>query len=339
MNQSNNDENYYIKKALNYRQLTASRAQNLLEKLFVSMPSSFAEKNALTVLVIGAGTFPSYMPLLNVLTRMMPQLKNVSFTLIEPLKATTDLFEKHFAEQSSQVQTDFTIYNMGIKNFLKQSANVTFDIIYFEHPETSTLSILPAKLGVKYYAQKNSLRECIPYLLDKLTPQSLIIASCMSRQELAQLKWLLNFSFDTQARLVKLCKRRQYFYAGPYSSGVFVQLQDLQFCNADQRKLSVSSQVSQLETQQSERSLSLLAMAHQRARAIERCDNYLCGFLLMTFVIYGMSLPGGNVHSIERLFSVLTMMALLLWHRPGMRGLMIKLVLLSGLVGLNVMGF
>jgi len=292
-----------LARAIRYRDQTALKAETLLKKLFNGAIELFQSNRQLDILIVGAGTFPSYMPLVNILSQLFPSLKVIHFTLIEPVKKDTDFFEEHFLALSElhQLQVQFKIHNQGLEDFLKYATNnAAFDVIYFEHPETMALPILLAKLGMRNFNRVVSLRNMIPYLSNLFKPKTWVIASCMSYHELGQLKSLLNFGLRMKPRSFFSFNPLHFFYGGPYSSGL-------------------SGYVNRI--------LPIPAIH----AAIQRSHFYLCIFLFLSLIIYGMQSFYAD-SPVARVILIFLMYAQLFFHRPGRRGLAIKLFLLLAMV-------
>jgi len=291
-----------LTKAVNYRRIIATKAENLLEKLLSEPLQQFQDVTGLDILVIGAGSFPSYIPFLNVLSRLVPHLQVVNFTLIEPVKAETDFFEEQFANYSGDKRINFMTYNVGIEDFLKNSDGAVFDLVYFEHPETMTLPILLAKLGMASFAKIISLRKSIPYLQNIVKPHTVIMTSSMSVHELKQMKWLLQFSLRVNPSLIFSFNPINYLYGGPYTAGL---------CSNTLKSHSLIQSTCVME----------------RSNAILKSDNYFCIVLVVSLIIYCIKCAG-SYSVVEQMAAIMLMYAQLLFHRPGYSGVLIKLLLL-----------
>lgn len=312
-------QNCNLSAAKCYREKFTPKALRLFKKILT--PSQFENKTTLHVLVIGAGNFPSYHALLEILTKRMPHLTDIFFVLVEPMKSETDFFLEHFAVfdrqpdqrisptragdvptmDSKKISTHFSIHHGDLKSFLKKPPPELFDLIYFEHPETLTMPILLAKIGIARFKRITALREAIPFLTNVIKKDTIIIGSCMSRPELKQLESLLNFSLGKCLKKT-VSNPLHIFYGGPYSEGICVQIQEKMIHLHEQQKC---------------------------ASLIRLSDNFLCIILLLalvTYIIYCSQFPDPN-HSPQRLAAILLIGTQLYLHRPGKNGLFIKLSL------------
>lgn len=190
----------------------------LIKKLLIPANYLFNNATVINVLVISAGTFPSYEILLASLLERLPKLQKVNFTLIDPVKSKTDLFLKKYANINNKVSANIMIHNVTVKNFLMMKNDQYYDLIYFEHSDFRTFPVLLAKF-FGLFTRTASLRESIPLLTKVMKKRTLIIASCISKNEHDQLKHLLKFSFDVTANSIYLSDK--YLYGGPYSYGLF----------------------------------------------------------------------------------------------------------------------
>jgi hypothetical protein len=293
--------------AINYRQNIAQAAEKLLDKLWVPVNHAYEYATTLDILVVGAGTFPSYISLLNVFSRKMPRLQTVHFSLVEPLETETAFFKKHFEnflKSEKTPQVDVTVYNQQIQDFLLSPPNAVFDLVYFEHPEIMTLPIMLSRLGLSRFKRSTALRESIPFLANIFKPGAWIIASCMSHHELGQMKSLLKFSLYSSIQWVHAPRLINYFYGGPYCSGLACVVK------VDQVSIDAKQKIS---------------------KAIRRSDNSLFGVLILSFIIYCIKFSKPYFF-IEQLAAVLIMYAQLLFHRPGIKGFLLKFALLVALL-------
>lgn len=287
-----------------YRQKTEKKASQLFSKLLPKQNNSLKWN----VLVIAAGSFPGYLPLLRQLIHTMPNLQQVNFTLIEPVKKWTDIFLENFAKLPANfpdIEITFSIVNVGLAEYLETASHATFDLIYFEHPETMTLPILLAKSGLRSFQRVITFRNSLPFLAPFLKPDSIIIASCMTRHELTQLKSLLSFGLNVQCTLTTSFNPLSYFYGGPFSAGL-------------QGKLDSHSSVSDVK---------------KKSNMIAKSDTLLFIFILISLVIYFMRFIQSDQFA-ERLWAIVLIGAQLFFHRPGLNGLFIKIGLFTLLLAL-----
>jgi len=295
--------NLIIKKFSDYRDKFASKATHLFAQLLPDKHTSLRDKTMLRILVVAAGTFPGFKPLMQRLMQVAPQLTKIHFTLVEPVQKYTNIFMENYAQD---FKADFLIVNKGIDEFLKNHTGSAFDMVYFEHPETMTLPIIYAKLGWKKFRRVLTLRKSLPQLAQILEPNALVLASCMSKHELKQLNSLLIFSLNIAPQLSVSRNPLHYFYGGPFSVGLLGNLCDTALDNLS-----------------------------QKMRVIERSDNLLFVFLLLSFAIYLWKFLD-PAHAGLRIIAVLLMGAQFFLHRPGMNGLVIKIGLIA-ILGLLVL--
>lgn len=198
-------------------------AEMLLLGLLSPYQSLFNTHNVLKVLVISAGTFPSCEIFLKVISDLYSQIQQVSFSLVDPAKNKTDLLMNRI-KLNNIFPLEITIYNETINHFLEKNNHLLFDVIYFEH---SDLRIFPIVLNKMLGIFKNTtiLRKSIPYLPSIFDQDTLIIASCLSKQEVNQLRSLLKFSFGGEAKLIGL--NNKYLYAGYFSFGLSMQINNV----------------------------------------------------------------------------------------------------------------
>lgn len=270
-----------LENALAYRGKTHKKAEILLTKLLPDDTQAIKE-----ILIIGAGSFPSFEALSSRLS------STAHYTLVEPDQKQTDLFSTHFAKGN------ITIVNADSKTFL-QNTRETYDLIYFEHPETMTLPLILGQLGVKTLKRVASFRESFAYLSRVLKQNSMIIASCMSKHECAQLKSLLRFSLQAHAKTFSKWNIKDFFYGGPYSTGLA--------CTP-------------IMSSNSEKTIE---------RAIKHSHILLCVFLLgglLAYIFYCKNHLGPE-YALQRLIMVFVWGSQLYLHQPGMRGFFIKVFL------------
>jgi hypothetical protein len=218
----------------------------------------------------------------------------VHFVLVEPNKKDTDFFLKHFAK-------DFcTIINTDIKTYLTTSKD-QFDLIYYEHPETMTLPLVLGQLGIKNLKRVALLRESFAYIARVLKPQSVIIASCMSKHECTQLKNLLNFNLKISTKTSTRRSLQDFFYGGPYSAGLSAHMIALPECMSE----------------------------HKKEKAIQQSNLLLVIFLLLgllSYIFYCYRFPGSD-YALTRFLMVMVLFSQLYFHQLGTRGFLIKIFL------------
>lgn len=286
-----------------YRQTVAKNATTILSTLFESAPAKFRDLKTMKILVIGAGFFPSFMPLVNVLSRIVPNLTELYFTLVEPLKSETDRFHDYFLKLNnsgieSQVTIKYSAQNTGIKEYLLSHHDMIFDVIYFEQPDLSPIGILLAKKGGENAKLVVSVRESIPYLKRIVKPDSIIVASSLFKHDLIQLNALINFSLLIKTHLAYL---PGFFSDGaPYSSGLISVV--------DPKMLPKIN-------------------PEERSAAIKRNDSYYFLVLFASFIIFLLT------PSWAKVLSSFFIIALFSFHRYGMVSLFIKFALIVAQLG------
>lgn len=223
--------------------MTRLKAERLLEKLF-SYVKSDEHTRELNVLVVCAGSFPSYSAFRNHLIKKFPGVEKIHFTLIEPSENKIHLFKKNNQNNSAvsfefvpttlqsflkeageearlrqisfSMKKNFDVNSTQNNDRLESSENFDkkFDIIYFEHPDLRTVTIPLAKL---FHIYKNtvSLRKSISELHPICKPNTIIIASNMSKHENIQLKHLLKFFLGCRSKLISFSdKKNSAFHYG-----------------------------------------------------------------------------------------------------------------------------
>jgi len=290
-----------LERAFRYHHKTKVPAIVLLAKLFSKLPEGLRGASQLSILVIGAGSFPSYRAVLAALMHECPKLKSVEFVLVEPVEVLTQIFLKHFSKfKSSQFSINIKIDYREAQVFLQQEKQAQFDIVYFEHPEVMVLPILLAKIGWQRYQICRALRESLPAVLNVIKPTGWIVASCMSKHEMKQLQSLLYFSGHPRASLFSVSRLRHFLYGGPFTSGLCCPARPLD--------------------------LSLEQNYQERALGIKKSDHHLCYAIMLSFIFYIIFCfhVGPGVRAI----SVFFMLAQLYLHCPGKKGTIIKIGLL-----------
>lgn len=278
-----------------YREKVASNATAIFNMLFTSLPESFYQLSTMNILVIGAGFFPSYMPLVTILNKLAPGLSRLHFSLIEPLKSETDRFATYFSSLNQlELKVSYTAHNMDIQEYLKTSQHTDVDIVYYEQPDLSPIGILLAANEDPNEILNYSLRESVPYLKNIIRPQSIIIASCLYSRDLMQLNSLINVSLNIPTRLAYL---PGYFMDGsPYHSGL-ISIVDPQKLPREKPEVI--------------------------AKVIKITDTYYSLFLVVSFTLFILTPPLGKIPSL-----LLTLL-LVFYHSYGMNSVIIKTLIIS----------
>lgn len=275
-----------------YRESVSKNAIAILNSLFDSISMDIIEQNTLNILVIGAGMFPSFKPLLLSLQRISPNLKTVTLTIIEPLKSETDRFNNYVSRLDLScfyITFEYSIHNVDIKEYLTNIKNVYFDIIYFEQPDLSPVGILLAKTGSFAAKLELSLRESIPFLKNIIQSKTIIVASFLFKRDLKQLNTLINYSLKIPTKIVYLSIFNSS--GSPYSSGLISLIEPPALPNENPQK---------------------------KASAIKKQDNYYAMLLLISTLLFVLTPSPG------KLFSFLCTVTLLLHHRYGFGSFIIK---------------
>jgi hypothetical protein len=296
-------------KWIQYRKKIEKKADGLLQKLLPDKNHWIED-----VLIIGAGSFPSEKSLNKILTA-----EGVHFTLVEPDKNATDFFCAYYQKNN------FSIENVDSQTFLRTTQK-KFDLIYFEHPETMTLPLVLGQLGIKTLKRVASFRESFAYLANVLTEKSVIIASCMSKHECDQLNHLLRYSLHIPVKTFSSMKN--FFYGGPYSSGLVGLTENNHAKLSCQHALSWHPVHHLLDA-----SLKHAGMtdSFKQAKSIRRSTRALCMFLLLSivcYIFYCSQFPGPD-HALQRLLMIILIGAQLYLHRPGAPGFLIKIFLFA----------
>lgn len=191
-------------------------AKFLLDRLFSFTPKTCRELKHIKILVIGAGSFPSFIPFLSSLRQAYPNVKEISFTLIEPDQAATSRFKNMLPKTMGGGNTlaHFSIHNTDIKSYLENTRD-TFDLIYFEHPDVSIFTAVLTRIQLARNTLAISMQESIPYLRKIIKDESVIIASFIFKGDLCEIKSLLKFSLGIKMHVVR---QRKLFSDGRYYS-------------------------------------------------------------------------------------------------------------------------
>lgn len=286
-----------------YRESVANNATIILSSLFKSAPINLKDLQTINILVIGAGFFPSFLPLVKVISSIAPNMTELQFTLIEPLKSETERFHDYFSTLSKTGEERlpnirYSAHNTGIKEFLQSNQNVAFDIIYFEQPDLSPIGILLAKKGREDAKLVASLRAAIPYLKKVIKPDAIIVASCLFKTDLIQLNSLINFSLNIKTRLEYI--PRTFSDGVPYSSGLISVVDPKKLTKINPDKI---------------------------AATINKYDATYCLIMFVSIIIF-MLTP-----SWAKILSSFFTIALVIYHRYGVGALMIKLALIATQLG------
>lgn len=281
-----------------YIENVSINASAVLGQIFETTPPSISGLESLSVLVIGSGFFPSFQSLVKAIEVASPNLKKISFILVEPLKSETDRFEAIFTTHNLSSRYGFTItysiQNMDIKMYLMNVHDQCFDIVYFEQPDLSPVGILLAKSGVAGAKLELSLRESIPYLKMVVRPQSILIASFLYKKDLKQLDALIRYSMNLKTKIIVSTENKRD--GAPYNSGLIAIVDPTYIHKSDPEILSES---------------------------IKRQDTYYWFFLVLSFLIFLITPP------IAKALSAFCTLSLLMHHRYGFGSLIIKIAIVA----------
>lgn len=272
-------------------------AKYILDNLFTFAPKSFVELKNINILVIGAGSFPSFATLINTLSSTCHQVNKINFTLIEPDQAATNRFKDTIHKTTGNkfnLLVHFSIHNQDIKSYLENTHD-TFDLIYFEHPDVSILNALLEKTRLIGNSLTISMQESIPYLRKVIKNQSVIIGSFIFKGDLCETKSLLKFSLRIKMHIVQ---QRKVFFDGHYYSLGLIGIVD----------------PSQLPNK----------IPKQLAKDIRFSTNFFGIFILTSLIIF---LVTSNKLKTVSFFFVI---AQLFYNRYGVRGLIVRFLLIIG---------
>jgi len=261
----------------------------LLKKLFEDPPLAFKKAKRFDVLVICAGSFPSYGLLVTILKNLFPTLQDIYFTLVEPRKDKTDVIEKAYPAGN------FEIYNITLGDFLKNTNGRRFDIIYFEHPD---MRILPIFLNKLFYMflKTASLRESIAYLTVVCKEEALLIAVNMSKNENRQLFLLLKLCFNIRPVIFNGSYLKKTLFE-PYSNGLYA-------------KISVNN---------------LKQNMQKNAEMIKKSDRYLSVVIMLSlFVFYKNFISEHSLFAV--IFLVVLILCLVFFYSPGRKGMFFMII-------------
>lgn len=133
--------------------------------------ASFREKEKLTILVPGCGSFPSGEEFLSMLLRNFSPTRDFEIWLFEPNFFQAD--DRRRIEELAAVfdgtnkKLKLNIREMGLKKFFKQYPNVKADMVYLEHPDVAIFSAFSSEI--------NTLRYELPYLNKLMNPAGCLI--------------------------------------------------------------------------------------------------------------------------------------------------------------------
>jgi hypothetical protein len=282
-----------------YRESIAANAETILNTLFDSLPLTFLEMESINVLVIGAGFFPTFKPFIDSLSKRAIKLTHLKFILVEPQVSETDRFDRFFKRNGfdlgyNNINISYTVHNQGIKRYLKSAHKTAVDIIYFEHPDLSPIGILFAKNGHHQAKLTLSLRESVPYLKEIVQPHSIIIASGLFKRDITQLNALINFSLRIPTHRTQL--PGSHTNGSPYNYGLISINDTHRLPDKNPRVI---------------------------AQAIRRNDTYYSLLLIFSFILFLSTPPVGKIPSL------LMTLALMFYHRYGIKNLGAKLILIA----------
>jgi len=171
--------------------------------------SSFQEKEKLTILVPGCGSFPSGEEFLSMLLKKFSQTTKFEIWLFEP-----NFFEADDRKRIKSLASIFdgedkslrlNIREMGLKNFSQKYPKLKADIVYLEHPDVAISSSLPSTI--------NTLRYELPYLNNLMNPQGCLILTTHRIPIEAEITRNL---FQCFAEEVTQIESKQAWYPGYY---------------------------------------------------------------------------------------------------------------------------
>jgi hypothetical protein len=283
---------------IQYIENVSRNASAVLSQLFELTPPSIIGIDSLNILVIGSGFFPSLSSFVKAISTVSTNLKNIHFTLIEPLKSETDRFEAIFTTHNLSRRYGFTItysiQNMDIKVYLMNVHDQCFDIVYFEQPDLSPVGILLAKSGVAAAKLDLSLRESIPYLKKVVSPQSILIASFLYKKDMKQLNALIRYSKNLQTKIIVSTENKRD--GAPYNSGLIAIVDPAYIHKSDPEIL---------------------------AESIKRQDTSYWLLLVLSFLIFLVTPP------IAKALSAFCTLSLLMYHRYGVGSHIIKIAIIA----------
>lgn len=202
-----------------YHQNTFDNAESLLRRIFLSVSTSLNEFNELSIMVIGAGTFPSFYSLVNVIMGISPNIRKLNFNLIDPDTAATNHFKEYFKSIIPFVKNldiKIVVNNMDLKKYLPNSTNESYDLIYFERPDSSIFNMLFTHLDFPSSKLAISMHESIPFLRKISKTNTIFIGSFVYKDDLSHLKNLFKYSLNMQTKTIrqKMFPTRVYYNFG-----------------------------------------------------------------------------------------------------------------------------
>lgn len=286
-----------------YQKEVMKDARFHFDRIFSFAPRSLSELKQIKILVIGAGSFPSFVPLLHSITHACPKANEINFTLIEPDQSATNRFKDKLTkavDNKFNARAHVCIHNADIKSYLKNTYDI-FDLIYFEHPDVSIVNVLLEKIRLVRSTLATSMQESIPYLRRIVKDQSVIIASFILKDDLCEVKPLLKFSLAIKMHFV----RKKIFSDGRYYCfGLIGIVNESQLPNKTPKKL---------------------------AKEI-RLGTILFGIFLLASAIIFFITPN-KLKTVSFLFFI----GQLFYNHYGVRGLIMKLILIIGQTAILIM--
>ncbi|HVV68642.1 MAG TPA: hypothetical protein VHE99_06390 [Gammaproteobacteria bacterium] len=192
----------------NYRGEALVASSKLFEKMAAEMTDTIKKSPEVNILVLAAGSFPSYQPFLAKILQTLPQVKKINFTLVDPMKAATDLFMEEFYLQETKAlfsetkkfkpKISIVHAQQTIGDFLKEKVKDKFHIIYLEHPEVSAAITLFSALG--FFKHQGDWASELPRLSSVLHADAIVVAAVKTFEEQMQIERILRFSFESKPK-------------------------------------------------------------------------------------------------------------------------------------------
>ena len=207
-----------------YTKNTLDNAEILFRELFYLLPSPFNDSNQLSILVIGAGTFPSFIPLIQMIKNISPMVCVLNFNLID-LDANATTYFKNFINTANScldgITVNIIINNIDIKDYLINATNEHYELIYFERPDSSVFNFLFTHLNLPSSRFAISLLESIPYLRNVTKSNTIIMGSFLNKEDINHFQRLLKYCLGVKTKKVtyKTLRERRGFNFG--SVGIF----------------------------------------------------------------------------------------------------------------------
>ncbi len=196
-----------------FRQGAQKEAEETLSPLFsaISNKSLLKKEDKLKILVPAAGCFPSYKAFTKELITSFPQLKKIYYTLLdlkeccEDIEMFMDFFHKdetnNICQTKKNIESKIRFVLEDLESYLKNPEGDTkYDIIYFEHPVTSSVNQI-----MDLFSTKNIV-SAFPFLINKMHRNSIIISTHYTREESWQMRQLLDFSLNCKLHTVSMPK-------------------------------------------------------------------------------------------------------------------------------------